>query len=361
MSYIGKGKAEGARLLTGGRCLRAGLLHPASRLCGPDPRHDHRARGNLWPGPGHPAGQGHGRGVAHCAGFRIRPARLGLYPRHRPRDSTWRGGCPAARSRSTAFLKANVKTPFGGYSQSGSLSRDNGTEAMDQYLQTKTIWICTAQPGRPDRKSPSVFRCRGTTGASQARGRTDATSGSATGPHPATRRSCSGIRNPEADRMANARTSLAATGIGGLRGICRARLVAPGGAAQVTRTLPGFFADPVAETALAGILALWRGIDRLVNCGGGRMGRRSDPGGAAVLTGALGWSSSGFGAINGRLATVAGVRSVCSSCHRRFGSDWTEADDLDAALGKTPTLIVAAPCPHTPRRRTLFDATRIAG
>jgi aldehyde dehydrogenase (NAD+)/gamma-glutamyl-gamma-aminobutyraldehyde dehydrogenase len=45
------------------------------------------------------------------------------------------------------FSEGNVTTPFGGYRKSGSLSRDNGAEAMDQYLQTKTIWICTTQPG----------------------------------------------------------------------------------------------------------------------------------------------------------------------------------------------------------------------
>lgn len=39
------------------------------------------------------------------------------------------------------FSEGDVKTPFGGYRRSGSLARDNGTEAMDQYLQTKTIWI----------------------------------------------------------------------------------------------------------------------------------------------------------------------------------------------------------------------------
>lgn len=41
------------------------------------------------------------------------------------------------------FSEGDVKTPFGGYKRSGSLARDNGTEAMDQYLQTKTIWIVT--------------------------------------------------------------------------------------------------------------------------------------------------------------------------------------------------------------------------
>ena len=39
------------------------------------------------------------------------------------------------------FSEGDIKTPFGGYKQSGSLSRDQGTEAMNQYLQTKTIWI----------------------------------------------------------------------------------------------------------------------------------------------------------------------------------------------------------------------------
>jgi len=39
------------------------------------------------------------------------------------------------------FTEGDVKTPFGGYRRSGSLARDNGVEAMDQYLQTKTIWI----------------------------------------------------------------------------------------------------------------------------------------------------------------------------------------------------------------------------
>jgi aldehyde dehydrogenase (NAD+)/gamma-glutamyl-gamma-aminobutyraldehyde dehydrogenase len=39
------------------------------------------------------------------------------------------------------FSEGDIKTPFGGYKKSGSLSRDQGTEALNQYLQTKTIWI----------------------------------------------------------------------------------------------------------------------------------------------------------------------------------------------------------------------------
>ncbi len=44
------------------------------------------------------------------------------------------------------FTEGDVKTPFGGYRRSGSLARDNGVEAMDQYLQTKTIWINVTPP-----------------------------------------------------------------------------------------------------------------------------------------------------------------------------------------------------------------------
>lgn len=39
------------------------------------------------------------------------------------------------------FTEGDMKTPFGGYKQSGSLARDKGTEALDQYLRSKTIWI----------------------------------------------------------------------------------------------------------------------------------------------------------------------------------------------------------------------------
>jgi len=44
------------------------------------------------------------------------------------------------------FTEGDVKTPFGGYRKSGSLARDNGAEALDQYLQTKTIWINVTPP-----------------------------------------------------------------------------------------------------------------------------------------------------------------------------------------------------------------------
>lgn len=38
------------------------------------------------------------------------------------------------------FSEGDITTPFGGYKQSGFGGRDNGLEALDQYLETKTIW-----------------------------------------------------------------------------------------------------------------------------------------------------------------------------------------------------------------------------
>ncbi|HBP28260.1 aldehyde dehydrogenase [Advenella sp. FME57] len=38
------------------------------------------------------------------------------------------------------FSEGSIATPFGGYKQSGFGGRDKGVEALDQYLQTKTIW-----------------------------------------------------------------------------------------------------------------------------------------------------------------------------------------------------------------------------
>ena len=39
------------------------------------------------------------------------------------------------------FTEGDAKTPFGGYKRSGSMARENGVETLDQYVQTKTIWI----------------------------------------------------------------------------------------------------------------------------------------------------------------------------------------------------------------------------
>jgi (Z)-2-((N-methylformamido)methylene)-5-hydroxybutyrolactone dehydrogenase len=44
-------------------------------------------------------------------------------------------------------------TPFGGYKRSG-LGREGGTEAIKEWVNTKTVWLC----GKPDAKHPFVMR-----------------------------------------------------------------------------------------------------------------------------------------------------------------------------------------------------------
>lgn len=39
------------------------------------------------------------------------------------------------------FSEGDITTPFGGYKQSGFGGRDNGLEALEQYCQTKTVWV----------------------------------------------------------------------------------------------------------------------------------------------------------------------------------------------------------------------------
>lgn len=45
------------------------------------------------------------------------------------------------------FSEGDITTPFGGYKLSGFGGRDNGLEALDQYLETKTIWYVNRDAG----------------------------------------------------------------------------------------------------------------------------------------------------------------------------------------------------------------------
>jgi phosphoglycerate dehydrogenase-like enzyme len=118
--------------------------------------------------------------------------------------------------------------------------------------------------------------------------------------------------------------------------------------------LAGFFSDPVAQSALAGVLALYRGIDRLVD-----LRREGD------------WLGEG---LRPRLRTLAGANVVIfgrGTIARRFeallapfgcrvtlfGSDWTGAD-LDEALSIAEVVFCVAP--GTDATRGVFDRDRLA-
>ena len=51
------------------------------------------------------------------------------------------------------YRMGGCSTPFGGYKHSG-LGREGGVEAIKEWVQTKTVWLC----GKPDTNQPFVMR-----------------------------------------------------------------------------------------------------------------------------------------------------------------------------------------------------------
>lgn len=51
------------------------------------------------------------------------------------------GAIKAGTVSINGFSEGDITTPFGGYKQSGFGGRDNGLEALEQYCQTKTVWV----------------------------------------------------------------------------------------------------------------------------------------------------------------------------------------------------------------------------
>jgi len=126
-----------------------------------------------------------------------------------------------------------------------------------------------------------------------------------------------------------------------------------GGTVQVTN-LAGFFADPVAESALAGILALYRGIDRLV-----RLQDRAEWQGDTIRPTLRRLSGArvvlfGFGAINRRLADLLTPFGCAITTLAR---GWTD-DSLAAALSEAD--IVVSTVPATSQTAEVFSAARFA-
>jgi len=117
--------------------------------------------------------------------------------------------------------------------------------------------------------------------------------------------------------------------------------------------LAGFFADPVAESALAGILALGRGVNRLVALQAAaewagdpiRADLRLLKGAHVVML--------GYGAINRRLAEMLQPFGCMIT---PVGSDATP-DELDTVLPTADVFVSAVP--DTPATRNLMNAARL--
>ncbi|MDI3335547.1 aldehyde dehydrogenase [Defluviimonas aestuarii] len=146
MSYIGKGKAEGARLLTGGDAFGPGCFIQPAVFADLTPDMTISREEIFGPVLGilPVKGMDEALQIARDSEYGLHAS---VFTRDIDRAIHMARRLPCGTVSVNGFSEGNVTTPFGGYRKSGSLSRDNGAEAMDQYLQTKTIWICTSQPG----------------------------------------------------------------------------------------------------------------------------------------------------------------------------------------------------------------------
>ena len=124
---------------------------------------------------------------------------------------------------------------------------------------------------------------------------------------------------------------------------------------QITVTnLTGFFAEPVAESALAGILALYRGIDALVLLKQKEQWQKDAlRARSQVLQGAK-VLLVGYGTINRRIADLL----VPFECEVTALASDSTTDELDTALPGADIVVCAAP--ETPSTRGLFDVNRLA-
>lgn len=141
MSYINRGQVEGARLLFGGRPVAPpGTFIEPAVFTGLKPEMA-IAREEIF---------GPVLGILPVASLDealaiARDTDYGLHATVFTQDINkamrLARAIPAGTISINAFSEGDIKTPFGGYKRSGSHARDNGTEAMEQYMQTKTIWI----------------------------------------------------------------------------------------------------------------------------------------------------------------------------------------------------------------------------
>ena len=144
LGYIDQGRREGARLVTGGGRrddLPGFFLDPA--LFDDVAPHMAIAREEIF---------GPVLGIISCASTEealaiAADSTYGLHATVFTRDIgravSLARRIPAGTVSINRFTEGDIKTPFGGYKRSGSLSRDKGVEALEQYTQTKTIWFDT--------------------------------------------------------------------------------------------------------------------------------------------------------------------------------------------------------------------------
>jgi aldehyde dehydrogenase (NAD+)/gamma-glutamyl-gamma-aminobutyraldehyde dehydrogenase len=143
--YIEKGLSEGARMTTGGARKGAGFFVEPTVFAGLTPNMTIAREEIFGPVLGvlPVANMDAALQLAADSDYGLHAT---VFTRDIDRALHMARRLPCGTVSVNGFSEGDIKTPFGGYKRSGSLARDNGVEAMEQYLQTKTIWICQGAP-----------------------------------------------------------------------------------------------------------------------------------------------------------------------------------------------------------------------
>ena len=145
MSYIKKGASEGAKMLTGGNSMGPGYFIQPTVFAGLNPGMTIAREEIFGPVLGilPVNGMDEALRIARDTDYGLHAS---VFTKSLDKAIYMARNLPCGTVSVNGFSEGDIKTPFGGYKRSGSLARDNGTEAMDQYLQTKTIWMVINPP-----------------------------------------------------------------------------------------------------------------------------------------------------------------------------------------------------------------------
>ncbi len=145
LSYLEIGKAEGAKVLTGGERADlggdlSGGYYVTPTIFEGNNSHAHLPGGDLRPGAGPDPVLRRGRRAQDRQRHAVRPRRGRLDPGRRPGPTG-----PAARSRpgrvwTNCYHAYPAHAAFGGYKQSG-VGRENHKMMLDHYQQTKNLLV----------------------------------------------------------------------------------------------------------------------------------------------------------------------------------------------------------------------------
>ena len=146
LSYIEVAKQEGAQAAHGRRpCDPTGMRHRLVRRADhirARAQHDaHRAGRSIRAGAFHHQIHRRGRGCRHCNDVRFGLG-SGVWTSDIGRAIRMAERIQACTVWVNIYRAVSYMSPFGGYKNSG-LGRENGIDAIREYLQVKSVWINT--------------------------------------------------------------------------------------------------------------------------------------------------------------------------------------------------------------------------